>query len=371
MVMPPSIPDQPGRSPRGRRPAKYRLAALAAALLLLAGWLPAMAQEAAPILLKVAGGLAGLVQYDRYEAPFWTTQVPRLTQGRVQAEIAPFDRSGIRSQDMPALIRLGVVPFGNIHLAMAAGDEPELNAIDLPVLNPDLATLRQSLALWRPRIARLLLERYGVELLAVYTYPAQVVFCREAFARLDDLRGRRVRVSSVGQAELLEAVGAIPVVIPFAEIMPAMRRQVVDCAVTGSLSGNALGLQTITSHLSRQAISWGVTAFGANRTIWQGLPGLVRDQLQGGLAQLEEEIWQAAGQETEEGFACNAGRPECRLGTPGHMVLLEDSPQERRRRDELLRDAVLPAWVRRCGSECAEAWNATIAPVRGILAPEG
>jgi TRAP-type C4-dicarboxylate transport system substrate-binding protein len=358
MVTPPPEPEQPSRIPVRSRGQGL----LAAAMLLLAGLLPARAEEAAPILLKIAGGLAGVTQYQRFEAPFWTREVPLLTQGRVQAEIAPFDRAGILAQDMLALMRLGVVPFGTIHLALAAGDEPELNGVDLPVLNPDLATLRQSLALWRPRITRLLLERYGVELLAVYTYPAQVIFCREAYARLDDLRGRRIRVSSVGQGELLEALGAIPLVIAFAEIMPALRGRVVDCVLTGSLSAQTLGLAALAPHVSRQAISWGVTVFGANRAVWLGLPETVRDQLQAGLTRLEAAIWQAAGQDTEAGFTCPPGWPACGL------VVTGDSPAERQRRDELLRETVLPAWLHRCGGDCADAWNATIGPVRGILA---
>ena len=367
MVTPPPQPEQPGRLPVRTRGllAPVLLAGLLLAGLLPAGLLQAWAEEAAPIPLKIAGGLAGLAQYQRFEAPFWTTEVPLLTRGRVRAEIAPFDRAGILAQDMPALMRLGVVPFGSIHLAVAAGDEPELNGVDLPLLNPDLATLRQSLALWRPRIARLLLERYQVELLAVFTYPAQVIFCREAYARLDDLRGRRIRVSSVGQGELLEALGAIPLVIAFAEVMPALRGRVVDCVLTGSLPAHGLGLASLAPHVSRQTISWGVTVFGANQAVWLGLPEAVRDQLLAGLTRLEAAIWQAAGRDTEAGFTCPVGWPACGL------VVLEDTPAERQRRDELLREAVLPAWLHRCGDDCAEAWNATIGPVRGMLAREG
>jgi hypothetical protein len=98
------------------------------------------------------------------------------------------------------------------------------------------------------------------------------------------------------------------------------------------------------------------------------LPPEVRVQLRSGLATLQDEIWRAAEQETEAGFACNAGRPECTDGTPGHMVVLDDEPRDRLRRDQLLRDVVLPGWVRRCGAECAAAWNRYMAPVRGIPA---
>ena len=186
----------------------------------------------------------------------------------------PFDRSGIRGQEMLQLMRLGVVPFGTILLALASADEPELNALDLPMLNPDIATLRRTVTLWRPRIETLLRERYGIRLLAVYTYPAQVMFCQQAFTGLGDLAGRRVRVSSVGQSELIEALGATPVVTPFAEIVPAIRGGVVQCAITGTLSGNAIGVHEVTDaclarrhqlgrlHLRRQRARLGGAARG-------------------------------------------------------------------------------------------------------------
>ena len=263
-------------------------------------------------------------------------------------------------------MRLGVVPFGTVLLGLAAGDEPELNALDLPVMNPDIATLRRTATIWRGRLAELLRDRYGVELLAIYTYPAQVMFCRRPFSGLGDLARRRVRTSSVGQSELVQAVGGVPVVMPFAEIVPAIRAGVVECAITGALSGNAIGLHEVTSHVSRLAISWGVAFFGANLAAWNALPAEAREQIRAGLVKLEEEIWKSAEQQMEDGLACNAGKPECRNGRPGRMTIVEEGWQDETRRLQLLRDVVLPGWLQRCGAECAEGWNRFIAPHNGL-----
>ncbi|WP_236038930.1 TRAP transporter substrate-binding protein [Belnapia arida] len=330
--------------------------------------MPAWAEDPTTIHLRIAGGFGGVTQYERYEAPFWISEVPRLTGGRVQAEIAPFDRSGIHGSDMLGLMRLGVVSFGTVSLAVAASDEPELAAMDLPALNPDIATLSQSRDLLRPRLEATLRYRYNVQLLAVYTYPAQVLFCRDPFTSLADLAGRRIRVSSVGQGEMVEALGAAAVVIPFAQIPDALKRHTVECAITGSLSGNALGLQAVTSTMSRQAVGWGVSLFGANLSAWNGLPPEVRTQIQQGLGTLETAIWQAAERETEEGFLCNAGSPRCKQGKPGGMVVLDDTPQDQRRRAHPLRNVVLPKWIERCGEECVTVWNRYMAAARGITA---
>jgi TRAP-type C4-dicarboxylate transport system substrate-binding protein len=349
------------------------VAAAAAVLLLLAGGHPSAAAgetQPAPIRLRVAGGLADLGQYLRHEQPFWHRRVPEITEGRVRAEIAPFDRSGIRGQEMLQLLRLGVVPYGNLLLSLAASEDPELNGIDLPILNPDVATLRRTAAVWRPRLTALLRERYGVELLAMYTYPAQVVFCRRPFSGLSDLAGRRVRASSVGQSELVAGLGAVPVLIPFAETVGALRSGVVECAITAATSGNAVGMHETTSHVSRLAVGWGVSVFAANRAAWLALPHDVRTKLDEGLRELEAEIWRYAEVETENGLACNAGRDTCADGRRGKMTIVEERDQDEVLRAALLRDVVLPSWVRRCGTGCADSWNRFIAPTLGLWARE-
>ena len=78
---------------------------------------------------------------------------------------------------------------------------------------------------------------HGIEALAIYTYPAQMLFCKRAFAGLADLNGRRIRTSSPTQSDWVEALGATPITTPFAELNQSVRTGHVDCAITGSMSG--------------------------------------------------------------------------------------------------------------------------------------
>ncbi|MCO6416864.1 TRAP transporter substrate-binding protein [Siccirubricoccus sp. KC 17139] len=349
-------------------PARPRPQWILALLALLLGTLSARGADRDAMTVKVLGGLAGVSQYVSFEAPFWTRRVPELTGGRIRGEISPFDRSGVRGQETLQLLRLGVVPFATALLGLSAADEPELNAIDLPVMSPDQATLRETVALYRPRIEALLRTRYNVELLAIYTYPAQVMFCQRPFTGLGDLSGRRIRVSSVAQAELVTGLGAIPILVPFAEVIGALRAGIVECAITGTLSGNTIGLHEVTTHVSPVAITWGISLFATNQAAWARIPPELQAKLRAGLAELQEQIWQAAARETEDGLICNAGGEACRGGRRGRMVVVEDSPADRALRAQLLRDTVLPSWIQRCGPDCAEAWNRYIAPVRGLRA---
>jgi len=363
-----SRPPGPSPLPSPGRAQRLGLLLVLALLLCPAVLRPVPVQADEPIRMRIVGGLADVSQYLRYEEPFWREGISRATNGRIVAEIAPFDRSGIRGQEMLSLMRLGVVSFGTALLAVVSTEEPEFNAIDLPAVNPDIAALRRSVAAFRGHLTETLRDRYDVELIGVYVYPAQVVFCRRPFSSLADLSGRRIRTSSVGQSEMFAALGATPVVIPFAEIVSAIRSGVVECAVTGTLSGNDIGLHEVTTHVHSMAITWGLSIFGANLGTWNALPEWARDTIRTEVAKLEADIWDAADRETGEGLACNAGQPSCRNGRRGNMVIVPVSETDEQRRRQLLTDSILPGWVRRCGTECVDAWNKTLAPVLGIRA---
>lgn len=327
---------------------------------------PAGAGNHVPI--QVIGGLAGVNQYIKLEEPFWSSEIERVSGGRIKASIRPFDRAGLPGGEMLRLMQTGVVPFGTALLSLVGADEPEFGAMDLPALNPDVVALRKSVMAFRPLFTRLLKERYDVELLGIYTYPAQVVYCAKPFSALTDLAGRRVRTSSIAQFEFMTALGAIPVNTPFSETVGAITKGVVDCAVTGTLSGNEIGLSEVTTHLHAMAINWGVSVFGASAHTWKRLAPDIRDTLRAAVGDLETRIWAAADRETMNGIACNIGSESCIGGRRGKMKLVEISAEDETTRRRMLIEVSLPRWLERCGSGCIASWNATIGPVVNLYA---
>ena len=344
---------------RGRK--GFSLAALA---LLMSCAAQARSEE--PVKLQIIGGLAGVTQYTKIEQPFWQSEINTLSSGRISATIRPLDAGGLRDQEMIQLMRLGVVTFGTALLGDVSGDDPELNAVDLPALNPDVATLRQTVGAFREHLRDLLRERYDIELLGVYTYPAQVLFCAKPFKGLDDLAGRKVRTSSVGQSELMAALGAVPMILPFAQTTAALRDGVADCAITGTLSGYEIGLPDVTTAVHTFAISWGVSIFGANKTYWNSLPADVRAIIRLGVGQLEEKIWSQAQADTQLGLACDAGTAACSGKPERPMTIVPTSLADAERRRHLLAEVVLPRWFERCGQDCVSSWNTYLKPLHGI-----
>ncbi|MCW8086265.1 TRAP transporter substrate-binding protein [Sabulicella glaciei] len=331
-------------------------------MFVLAAW-PAGADS---LRMRVIGGLPSVSQYTDHEEPFWRRIVPELTGGRLLPEIIPFPATGIGGQEMLPMIRSGAIPFGTAILPVIGANEPEFEALDLPLLNPTLAELRRTVAAFRPFLTEALRLRYDAELLAIYTYPAQVLWCARPFSSLSDLRGRRVRTSAAAQADLVTALGGTPVVTPFGEVVRAVRSTAVECAITGTLSGMQIGLHEVTTHVHSMAINWGVSLFAANTRALQALPEDLRNILRTGLADLERRIWEAADRETALGLACAAGGAGCGPGRQGTLTLVPQQPADVPARRELLREVVLERWIDRCGADCAEIWNGTIGSSAGL-----
>lgn len=328
-----------------------------------------VAASPAPVRLRVVGGLAAITQYTQLEGPFWSRDLAQLSGGRYSADVVPFDRAGVPGMEMLRLLQLGVVPLGTTLMSSLSAQYPQYTAADLPGLNPSIAALRSTVAATRPYLEKVLREEHDVELLAIYTYPAQVLFCKRAMAQLSDLAGRRIRVSSAAQADFIAAVGGVPVLTSFAQMRSSLESGETECVVTGAMSGNTLGLHTVTTHLYPMPLTWGLALFGANRAAWNAMPPDLRRLLRAELPKLEAAIWASAEQETADGIACNTGTSACAQGSRGSMVLVPVSAADDRRRQALLRTAVLPRWMRRCTVRCADVWAATIGPVQGIEAP--
>jgi TRAP-type C4-dicarboxylate transport system substrate-binding protein len=326
----------------------------------------AFAAELPQTHLKVVGGLGGVSQYKQLEEPFWTREIEKDSGGRVTAEVAAFDEIGLRGPEVLQLMRLGVISFGTASLSNIASEDPEAAGLDLVGLNPDIQSLRRNAEAYEKILVDLYRERYGIEVLSFWTYPGQVIFCNKPIDRLSSLKGLKVRTVSIVHSDFVEALGGVGVTLPFSNVIPALRKGVVDCAITGTLSGNLIKLHEVTTHIYGLILSWGPEIFAANLDAWRRLDPAVREFVRAELHGLADRIWDAAARETEIGFACNTGQGECRGGFRGHLTLVPVREDDQNALRQILKTVIVPRWAARCGRECVDHWNATIGRNVGI-----
>jgi TRAP-type C4-dicarboxylate transport system substrate-binding protein len=343
---------------------QFAVAAIASAL--FAGGV--YAQDLPKTHLKIVGGLSNLTAYNDYEKPFWTKTVPERSKGQVTAEIKGFNEMGLKGPELLRLMSQGVVEFGTATLAYFASDNPINEAIDLAGLAPDVKTARAVTAAFEPVYAKLYGEGSNVKLLGISTYPAQVLFCNAEIKSLADVKGKKVRTSSRTTAEFVEALGGSSVTMAFGEVVPAMQNKVVDCAITGSLSGYSAKWYEVSTHLYALPINWNQQIHAVNQKAWDKLDPKVRTFLQDNVKTLVNDIWDAAARQTQEGYDCNTGAVACPYPVKGKMKLVQPTDADRALLKRVTQEAVLPKWAARCSAQCVTSFNETIGKTLGITA---
>lgn len=288
--------------------------------------------------------------------------------GRIEVTLASHAERNLAGNEIVRLVRAGQAEIGAGTLSTLSGDVPILDGVDLSGLAPDIALARRIADAMTP-VANRDLERFGVRIMAMYPFPAQVLFCRAPFTTMADLRGRRIRTFGNSLVDFYTALGAQPTSIGFPEVYSALERGVVDCAITGSGSGVAARWPEVSTHISDLPVSWAVAAYIVNLSWFNRLEPPVRELIEATFRQVSDAQWELGAAATRDGIDCAIGnRDGCRIHTLATRPMTEVKATEADKAEtrRIFEQVVLPGFVRRCGARCGEIYNQTIAPLSGV-----
>ena len=340
----------------------------AAALVAAAG---ASAADLPATQLKVIGLQSHLNSYKTGEVPFWNERIPKESNGKVTVRLTAQDVHGLKGPEILRLMKLGVIDFASAVLSYMAGDNPQFEAIDLPGLSPDMATTKKISEAYKPVLAEIMEKQYGVKLLMLFPSPPQVFWCRSALSGVSDLRGMKVRVFNKAMADMVSGLGATAVTMPFGEVTPSLERKTIDCAITGTLSGNTAKLYEVTSHMYPLYMGWSMHFHGASLNSWNALAPSVQQFLTDQFKWFNDRLWSVVAEEEQDGIDCSIGKDPCKFGYKGNMKLVSTDAAALKAQQEILKTTILPDWGKRCGKECAARYNDTIGKVIGLQIDTG
>lgn len=315
--------------------------------------------------VNVVGNLGITTQSKVLEAPFWNERIVTASNGAIKARFQPWNEMGLKGPEIFRLLGQGVMNVATGQLGHSAGDTPINDATDLAGLSPTIEEFRAVTDAFRPELAAFYSENLGVEILTMQSFQAQILYCRDEFTGLKDLKGRKVRGSGASQADFVEYFGGIAVSLSFGEVQQGLQQGVIDCAITGTLGGYSAKWHEGANFLYTLPINWGAGVTAANKSWWDGLADAERVLIRAELAELENEMWELNADENIIGINCNTSGP-CPLGKPAGMIRVDPTNEDFSLRTEAMQKAVLPGFAARCGTECVSKFNATIGPVAGL-----
>lgn len=300
------------------------------------------------------------------EVPFWRETMPKASNGAITTDITPLDQMGIDDKTMLRLLRLGVMDFAGMDISKMAGDDPRFEGCDLAGLTLNTDRARAACDAYRAVIDRQMQKNWNAKLLAFGGNPPQVFWCRGMIGGLADLKGKKIRVFNNTMRDFLAGVPATAVSMAFAEVVPALNNGVVDCAVTGSLSGNTAGWPEVAKSLYPMSLGWSINVLAVNLNTWKRIDARTQAFMLAQFKQYEDKMWRTLKQATDEADNCNTGKQPCTLGKLANLTIVPVKPAEAAEHKKLVENAVLPGWAKRCGAECAKEWNATVGKALGL-----
>jgi len=303
------------------------------------------------------------------EVPFWRETLPKASKGAITADITPLDQMGIDDKTMLRLLRLGVMDFAGMDISKMAGDDPRFEGCDLAGITLDADKARAACESYRAVIDRQMQKNWNARLLAFGANPPQVFWCRGVLGGLNDLKGKKVRVFNNTMRDFLNGIGATAVSMAFAEVVPALNNGVVDCGVTGSLSGNTAGWGEVTKSLYPMSLGWSISVMAVNQNSWNRLDKRVQSFMLEQVKAYEDRMWGTVKKATAEADNCNTSKQPCTMGKMANVTIVPVKPAEAEMHKKLVEGAVLAGWAKRCGAECAAEWNNTVGKTLGLKAP--
>ena len=140
----------------------------------------------------------------------------------------------IKADGITAAVGDNVVQFGDD--GFATGTIPITGVLRLPLLLQSTGDLDKAMEIVRPYLDSAYGKR-GILVLGQYSYPFQVIWGKKKITSLADIKGLKLRVTSVEQGEFIRRFGGVPLTMGSPDVAAALDRGVVEGALTASSGG--------------------------------------------------------------------------------------------------------------------------------------
>jgi TRAP-type C4-dicarboxylate transport system substrate-binding protein len=265
-------------------------------------------------------------------------RVKQQTNGELEINLHLGGSLPIKASDITAAVGDNVVQLGDD--GFATGTIPITAILRLPMLLQSYQDLDKAMAILRPHLDEAYGKR-GIVVLGQYAYPFQVIWGKKKITSLDDIKGLKLRVTSVEQGEFVRRFGGVSLPLGSPDVAAALDRGVVDGVFTAS-SGGGLTWHDLLKYRYAFPTSYVNSTIVVNREAFEKLPLATQKFLRD--AGADSATWATAEMQRQE------DEVTARFGKEG-MILTDASPAEVKEATEKLR----PYWDEWATKHSAEA----------------
>ena len=206
----------------------------------------------------------------------WAKEIELRSEGRAIVQVYPAMQLGGRPSDLYAQARDGVVDIVWTLPGYTAGRFPLTEVFEMPFVCGDAMATSQALT-----------EFHELHMQDEYSDTYPLVFHAAAAGHihttnkqvltLEDLAGLKIRAPSQASAEILKALGAVPVGMPVPQVYEALSRGVVEGAWIPWTIMRPFRLHEVTQYHMEVSLFCPLFVMTMNRARYEGLPEDIRN----------------------------------------------------------------------------------------------
>ena len=221
-------------------------------------------------------------------------KVAEATNGELQIVLHPGSALGFKGPELLRAVAEGQLVVAEVPTGMVEGDAPVLALTAQPFISTNAFEQRLLYQLAKPTYAKVL-QKFNQFTLYTSVWPFSGIYTQREINSQSDLKGLKMRVYDGTGLAFGKATGIAARKMPFSEVYPAMKAGLLDSMYTSSVSGVDAKAWEVLKYFTPINIVGPVNMINVNQDAWNKLPGEIQKTVLEIAAQMEDEMWNLAG----------------------------------------------------------------------------
>ncbi|GHU36154.1 ABC transporter substrate-binding protein [Betaproteobacteria bacterium] len=312
---------------------------------------------AAPVTWKVVSNTRNSLQF-KEKWQWFAEEMKKRTNGEVLVEVTSFPELNLNGQELIRMLNSNLLDVGEVVIGYVSGDAPILEGVQLVGMYRSYEHNHEGYKAFLPTVQEQFSNIIGGRPVGTFAFSAQHLWSRFPVNTLADLKGKKIRVFSVSQADYINALGGEAVFIPLADVYVSLERGLVDGCITGPESGAGQKMWEVTKYITDLRLGAGAGFVVISRKSYAALSEknkAVFDQL---AKEIDEIGWSIGVKDTKDGLDQAAAH--------GMTLTIPGKPEWQESLQEVARTVVIPSWAKRSGANSKDLFNKVFSPIVGF-----
>jgi TRAP-type C4-dicarboxylate transport system substrate-binding protein len=219
--------------------------------------------------------------------------VEAKTDGQIEITLQHGGALGYKSVDQFDAVADGALPLANSYTGVFSGIHPIFVLSNMPFLAPSFEKTRALVDAARPYFEEVF-EENNQKLLYVAPWTPTGLWAKKAVTAVEDLENMRLRAYDPTGVRVFSQVGAAPIQLSWADVVPQLTTGGIDAVLTSDEGGTNAKFWEHLSHFNVLNFSLGFSMGHMNRDVFDDLSPELQDEVMAAAREAEDIAWEKA-----------------------------------------------------------------------------